>query len=200
MAALQENQQALRVSTAQLERRVELTPERNRQKHRLFDLECALTRAKDAVQVQVNSAEKAQAAFAVQHTDAPREAAPLKSMDTASAVAETSTASIPVQPHAALTDGSVLWAGGRVAAWPVCRCTAVPPDRQVNQRMLYAPRCEEQESQTRFDATLTAAESVICQTGCISLAAYLARREPLQTPWHPMRGRRKPGQRQLASG
>ena len=92
------------------------------------------------------------------------------------------------------------WAGGRLASVPLYRCTAVPPDRQVNQRLLYAPRCEEQESQTRFDATLTAAESVICQTGCISLAAYLARREPLQTPWHPMRGRRKPGQRQLASG
>jgi Uncharacterized protein conserved in bacteria (DUF2325) len=161
LAALQEELEALRASTPQLKTRVDLTRESDRQKNRIVDLERALTQAKDQVLVQVRATEEALAAFALHRVQTEREAAsqPTRQFTTAPAAADESTAT--------LTDRAVLCVGGRPASVPLYRHIV----EKTGGRFLHHDGGE-QESQNRLDATLAAADLVICQTGCISHGAY----------------------------
>ncbi len=161
LAALQDDLQTLRASTPQLKSRIDLTRESDRQKNRIVDLERALTQAKDQVQIQVSATEEALAAFALHRAasacDAPQNQ-PLGE-NTSSAKAD--------EPVTTLSDRAVLCVGGRPASVPLYRHIV----EKTGGRFLHHDGGE-QESQTRLDATLAAADLVICQTGCISHGAY----------------------------
>ena len=161
IAALRDDLEALQASTPQLKSRLDLTRESDRQKNRIVDLERALTQAKDQVQIQVSATEEALAAFALHRAHTGPEAA---SQSTASAVAALPAVN---EPTATLTDRAVLCVGGRPASVPLYRHII----EKTGGRFLHHDGGE-QESQTRLDATLAAADLVICQTGCISHGAY----------------------------
>jgi len=67
----------------------------------------------------------------------------------------------------ALSDRAVLCVGGRTAVVPVYRQVI----ERTGGRFLHHDGGE-QDSATRLDATLAAADLVICQTGCVSHDAY----------------------------
>ncbi len=165
LAALEDDLQTLRASTPQLKSRIELTRESDRQKNRIVDLERALTQAKDQVQIQVSATEEALAAFALHRAQAEREAASHATRHAGSHTA----AALPAteESTATLTDRAVLCVGGRPASVPLYRHIV----EKTGGRFLHHDGGE-QESQTRLDATLAAADLVICQTGCISHGAY----------------------------
>ncbi len=66
-----------------------------------------------------------------------------------------------------LADRSVLCVGGRPASVPLYRLVV----ERTGGRFLHHDGGEE-ESAARLDATLAAADLVICQTGCVSHGAY----------------------------
>ena len=73
----------------------------------------------------------------------------------------------PVAPAIALADKAVLCVGGRPGAVPVYRKLV----EAKGGRFLHHDGGTE-ESSLRLEASLTAADLVICQTGCISHNAY----------------------------
>ena len=83
--------------------------------------------------------------------------------------AATTEAPAPQPPQAAarLDARSVLCVGGRLASVPIYRRVV----ERVGARFLHHDGGDE-DSQQRLDATLAAADLVICQTGCISHGAY----------------------------
>jgi hypothetical protein len=161
IAALRDDLEALHASTPQLKSRVDLTRESDRQKNRIVDLERALTQAKDQVQIQVNATEEALAAFALQHAASARDATQIEPPS------EITSSAKSIELAATLSDRAVLCVGGRPASVPLYRHIV----EKTGGRFLHHDGGE-QESQTRLDATLAAADLVICQTGCISHGAY----------------------------
>jgi Uncharacterized protein conserved in bacteria (DUF2325) len=161
IAALRDDLEALHASTPQLKSRLDLTREGDRQKNRIVDLERALTQAKDQVQIQVSATEEALAAFALQRAASARDATQ------AAQFGENVSSAKSDEPAATLSDRAVLCVGGRPASVPLYRHIV----EKTGGRFLHHDGGE-QESQTRLDATLAAADLVICQTGCISHGAY----------------------------
>jgi hypothetical protein len=82
------------------------------------------------------------------------------------AAAQTAAAAMP-PPSPSLHDRAVLCVGGRPASVPVYRYIV----ERTGGRFLHHDGGEE-ESAAKLDATLAAADLVICQTGCISHNAY----------------------------
>ena len=160
LAAARADLKSLQVSTPQLKSRVELARENDRQKNRIIDLERALTLAKDQALIQAKDGAAALSSMAAQHAESLSEMTARIPSDT-SAEADTQRAS------ALFNDRAVLCVGGRPASVPLYRLIV----EKTGGRFLHHDGGE-QESQTRLDATLAAADLVICQTGCISHGAY----------------------------
>nr|WP_242473385.1 MULTISPECIES: DUF2325 domain-containing protein [Rhodoferax] len=94
------------------------------------------------------------------------QAAELKRLAPQTDAALTDAASAPLKP-VQLEDRAVLCVGGRTASVPQYRDII----ESVGARFAHHDGGEE-ESLTKLDTTLAAADLVICQTGCISHNAY----------------------------
>lgn len=154
---------ALEAAVPQLASRQALAEAHRAQAERLQDLQRALDRARqDAAQWRAR-AEVAEAALARgAHTTAtgtPAGAAPGGA--SLPADGQASAAAVP------LSDRAVLCVGGRAASVPVYRQLV----EDTGGRFLHHDGGEE-HAIARLDATLAAADLVICQTGCISHDAY----------------------------
>jgi len=146
IASLRDGLARLEASVPQLKSRIELAQQGERQNQRLVDLERALTLARQEAERQGRRVDEALAAQALR---TPEAAAAV----TAEAVA--------------LGDRAVLCVGGRPASVPLYRHIV----ERTGGRFLHHDGGEE-ESAARLDATLAAADLVICQTGCVSHGAY----------------------------
>jgi hypothetical protein len=143
LAALRDDLQSLHAQAPGLPRRAELARQVQTQAERIVELERALSRSRP---------------------DALRAATPAD-LPTPVAAAEA-----PVEAAAAappLGDRAVLCVGGRPASVPLYRHIV----ERCGGRFLHHDGGEEHGAQ-RLDATLSAADVVICQTGCISHDAY----------------------------
>jgi hypothetical protein len=152
LAAVREELQALESGVPGLKTRTELTRQCERHIERIHQLERALLAATQEAERQ-----KARADHLVQ--DALVGAfskVPLPQGDEAAS-----------EPVPALGDRAVLCVGGRRAIVPIYRELI----ERAGGRFLHHDGGE-QESVSRLDATLAAADLVICQTGCISHDAY----------------------------
>ncbi len=152
IAALHDERRAIDASVPALKSRADLSRHSQWQGERIVDLERALTQARQEALRQQRLAEEATAALAA---------------GIANAVLN-STAPVAVPSSAPpLADRAVLCVGGRPASVPLYRHII----EQTGGRFLHHDGGEEQ-SAARLDATLAAADLVICQTGCISHDAY----------------------------
>lgn len=148
LAQQRELNEALELAAPQLRTRFELAKEARAQAEQIRDLQRALLVAQHEAERQRRRADEALA-----ERDAWRSAAPA------------TTHATPALP--ALQDRAVLCVGGRTAIVPVYRnlveCSGA--------RFLHHDGGDE-DAIARLDATLAAADLVICQTGCISHDAY----------------------------
>lgn len=163
VASLRDELQALQTQVPGLKHRAELTRQVQAQAERIVDLERALMRARQ-------EADRAR----WRNDDAPqrRPVGEIAAQDASAAPSgQAGPAPIPVvasaPPAAALGDRAVLCVGGRPASVPLYRHIV----ERSGGRFLHHDGGEEQSAQ-RLDATLGAADLVICQTGCISHDAY----------------------------
>ena len=148
VAALREDLRTLEASVPALKSRVELAREGERLVEKVHQLECLLLQARQDAERQRRRADEAVAA--------PKSGTPatLPTVDAAAALAR-------------LHDRAVLCVGGRPASVPAYRRLV----ERTGGRFLHHDGGEE-ESASRLDATLAAADLVICQAGCISHDAY----------------------------
>jgi len=149
IAALREDASALEAAIPGLKTRFELARQCERQLERIQDLERGLLQAR-----QETHNERGRADEAVESLKRQR----------AQPVGDEPTVGIPpVTLHAR----AVLCVGGRTASVPIYRQSI----ERVGGRFLHHDGGEE-DSVARLDASLSAADLVICQTGCISHDAY----------------------------
>lgn len=151
LGLLQEELQALEQAVPALRTRAELARQASEQIERIQALERALLRSRHETERERLRADEAQAALQ-------------SAAATASPGAE---AEEPPLLAEQLVDRAVLCVGGRQASVPVYRQLI----EKVGGRFLHHDGGEE-DSTTRLDTTLAAADLVICQTGCISHDAY----------------------------
>lgn len=95
------------------------------------------------------------------------EAAQLRPKGTAVEAQPAAAAADPAEPPPSLADRSVLCVGGRPASVPLYRLVV----ERTGGRFLHHDGGEE-DNPAKLDATLAAADLVICQTGCVSHDAY----------------------------
>lgn len=153
VATLKESLQALETAMPGLKTRHELARQGERQIERIHELERALALAQEDARMQ-----KLRAQGLAERLHRAEEAAALL----------TAPAPDPeVALGATLDDRAVLCVGGRQASVPVYRQLI----EHAGGRFLHHDGGEE-ESTAKLDATLAAADLVICQTGCISHDAY----------------------------
>ena len=144
LAALRDELQALEAQAPGLKSRAELARQVQAQAERIVSLERALTRARHEVV-----------------REAPRAPEPLP------APVATEDASPVAEAPPPLGDRAVLCVGGRPASVPMYRHIV----ERCGGRFLHHDGGDEHNVQ-RLDATLSAADLVICQAGCISHDAY----------------------------
>lgn len=150
VVTLRDDLQALEAAAPDLRSRVELARATQQQTEQIHTLERALLQAQQDKERRIRQLEIQAVAMARQ---------------------ETSHAAAPAHPAPALPprldDRSVLCVGGRPASVPLYRHIV----EGTGGRFLHHDGGDE-ESVNRLDATLAAADLVICQTGCISHNAY----------------------------
>lgn len=152
IANLKEALQTLEAAAPGLKSRYELARQGERQIERIHQLERALLQSQQDAERQRRQAQ-AWRERAREQDAAPDEAVP---------------APMPSPPAPGrLDDRAVLCVGGRQASVPVYRQLI----EHAGGRFLHHDGGEE-ENTARLDATLAAADLVICQTGCISHDAY----------------------------
>lgn len=95
------------------------------------------------------------------------EAAQVRPKGTAVETQPAAAAGGPAEPPRSLTDRAVLCVGGRPASVPLYRLVV----ERTGGRFLHHDGGEE-DNPAKLDATLAAADLVICQTGCVSHDAY----------------------------
>jgi len=157
IADLWQEQRRFEAEVPALRERSELARQVAEQVERIQDLERALLRSRhEAERERLRAHEALQELHRLQ---AQRDS------DRANVSAELSDS--PETLAAALLDRAVLCVGGRTGSVPVYRQMI----EQGGGRFLHHDGGEE-DSTTRLDSTLAAADLVICQTGCISHDAY----------------------------
>ena len=147
LAVLHDQLQSLQVQAPGLKTRAELARRVQEQTERIADLERQLR--------------------AQQHPQALRELRPLAAVAPAEESAAPAAAAPVAAAPPALGDRAVLCVGGRPASVPLYRHIV----ERCGGRFLHHDGGEEHGAQ-RLDATLSAADLVICQTGCVSHDAY----------------------------
>jgi hypothetical protein len=148
IAALRQELQALEAAVPTLRNRLELARENERHVERLQMLERALLQSRqEADRLRQQNDDLANRLQRRVQADAP--------------------APTPSAPVPRLDDQSVLCVGGRPASVPVYRHLV----ERTGGRFLHHDGGEE-DNPAQLDATLAAADLVICQTGCISHDAY----------------------------
>lgn len=153
LAQTREQLQALEEATPQLKTRFELMRENQRQVERIHELQRAALLLQQEAERQRHRADQAQALL--------RDAA------AAPAGADEQRDAPAAPPERMLRDCAVLCVGGRPASVPVYRQVI----ERTGGRFLHHDGGEE-DNPAKLDATLAAADLVICQTGCISHDAY----------------------------
>jgi hypothetical protein len=154
-AQLREELQTLHAAVPGLKSRSELAGRAEWQAGRIQDLERALNAAQQDTERQKRRADEHAAELLRRDADALA----LTGKDGAAAMA--------ADTPARLDDCSVLCVGGRPASVPLYRHIV----ERTGGRFLHHDGGEE-ESAGKLEATLAAADMVICQTGCISHNAY----------------------------
>jgi Uncharacterized protein conserved in bacteria (DUF2325) len=152
IAALQSDLQALEAAAPGLKSRVELARELERLLGQRHEQQRALLLAKQEAEQQRRRADDLAAALQ------QREAL---------ALALAAAPSASERPAACLDNQAVLCVGGRQASVPIYRQLI----EDTGGRFLHHDGGEE-DSDAKLDATLAAADLVICQTGCVSHNAY----------------------------
>jgi hypothetical protein len=147
--ALREDLQTLEATAPDLRSRVELARVTQQQTEKIHTLERALLIAQQDKERRTRQLDVQAAALARQESHQAAQVSP--------------TPELPVR----LDDRSVLCVGGRPASVPLYRHIV----EGTGGRFLHHDGGDE-ESVARLDATLAAADLVICQTGCISHNAY----------------------------
>jgi hypothetical protein len=149
-AGLREQLQTLQQASPDLPERVALAADKRAQAERILALQRALLQAREEADRQRRRADEALAAAAPRAEPASADEAP------------------PVSPTAStLGDRAVLCVGGRSASVPAYRQVI----ERTGGRFLHHDGGEE-DKVAQLDATLAAADLVICQTGCVSHDAY----------------------------
>lgn len=141
----------LEAAAPQLRERHALTQEVAELRRQVRDLQRDITTAHEQAQRQQVRAEAAQ----------------VRPKGTALETQPAAAAGDPAEPLRSLTDRSVLCVGGRPASVPLYRLVV----ERTGGRFLHHDGGEE-DNPARLDATLAAADLVICQTGCVSHNAY----------------------------
>ena len=160
-ALQQQDLQALEASLPDLLPRADLARALAQQTERTQGLERALLQARHEAERQHRRAD----ALAADLHSLQRQAAALAA---ASATTATTAPTAPPPDHPVrLDDHAVLCVGGRPAAVPLYRLIV----ERSGGRFMHHDGGDE-DSSARLDATLAAADLVICQTGCISHNAY----------------------------
>ena len=149
-ADLREQLQALQQAAPDLPARVALAADKRAQAERILALQRALLQAREEADRQRRRADEAVAATGLRAEPASADEAP----------PAPSTAST-------LSDRAVLCVGGRSASVPAYRQVI----ERTGGRFLHHDGGEE-DKVAQLDATLAAADLVICQTGCVSHDAY----------------------------
>ncbi|HSW04570.1 DUF2325 domain-containing protein [Aquabacterium sp.] len=152
LAQAREQLATLESSAPELRTRFELAQDNRRQAEQIHALQRALLQAEQEAERQRRRAAEATDDLALQRRSMP--AAPAAPADTA--------CSTP-----ALSERAILCVGGRPASVPAYRQLI----ERTGGRFLHHDGGE-QDSVLKLDATLAAADLVICQTGCISHDAY----------------------------
>lgn len=152
IAALHADLQTLEAATPGLRTRFELARDNERHLERNHDLQRALLQAQQEAERQRRRADEL--------------AAELRQRDALAQEAAEATATTDA-PVAHLDNQAVLCVGGRQASVPVYRQLI----EDTGGRFLHHDGGEE-DSEAKLDATLAAADLVICQTGCVSHNAY----------------------------
>jgi hypothetical protein len=147
--ALREDLQTLEAAAPDLRSRVELARVTQQQTEKIHTLERALLLAQQDKERRTRQLEVQAAAIARQESSQAAQVTPA------------------LELPARLDDRSVLCVGGRPASVPLYRHIV----EGTGGRFLHHDGGDE-ESAARLDATLAAADLVICQTGCISHNAY----------------------------
>lgn len=151
LAGLQEELEAVHAAEPGLRKRQALSAQLEHQQQRLQQLERALNEARTVAERERRRADEAMGALAALQASLAQEQV--------AAEAET------VLPE--LTSRAVLCVGGRPSVVPIYRQLI----ERTGGRFLHHDGGEE-DAQTRLDASLAAADLVICQTGCVSHDAY----------------------------
>lgn len=150
---LREQLAAIEAAAPQLRTRFDLTRQNHEQAERIEQLQRQLLQARQEAQARQRQLDEAQAR--IEHLGRLVEAAPVLS------------AAEPELPAEALLDRVVLCVGGRAAGVPVYRQLI----ERTGGRFVHHDGGE-QDSTSRLDTSLAAADLVICQTGCVSHDAY----------------------------
>lgn len=151
LAGLQDELEALHAAEPGLRRRQALSAQLEHQQQRLQQLERALNDTRMQFERERRRADEAQAALLALQAAQMQVLAPAES-----------EAALPE-----LTSRAVLCVGGRPSVVPIYRQLI----ERTGGRFLHHDGGEE-DAQTRLDASLAAADLVICQTGCVSHDAY----------------------------
>lgn len=152
IAALTEDLQALEAASPGLRNRLELARECESQFERNYELQRQLLRSRQECERQLRRAEELEAEL--QRRDAAQPA-----------TIEQGRAEVELPGR--LDERAVLCVGGRTASVPIYRQLV----EGTGGRFLHHDGGEE-DNPNKLDATLAAADLVICQTGCISHDAY----------------------------
>ena len=153
LALQREHLATLEAAVPHLHDRQQLSQEAGDLRTRVQDLQRELTAVREQLQRQRLRAEAA--ALAARPPGAPADAPPA------------GPATAAAQPPGSLTDCAVLCVGGRPASVPLYRRVV----ERTGGRFLHHDGGDE-DNPARLDATLAAADLVICQTGCVSHGAY----------------------------
>jgi hypothetical protein len=154
MASLREELMALEAAVPALRARTELARQVQRQQERIQELERSVAQGQQDAQREARRADAAlQALHALQEAQAR-------------AGAEPPAEPLP-EPVPLLGERAILCVGGRAASVPVYRQTI---EREGGRFLHHDGGGEDNVSM--LDASLAAADLVICQTGCISHDAY----------------------------
>ncbi len=156
ISALEQRLRQLEAAAPGLESRLALRDDNRHQLERVQQLQRALQRA----ELALPQARRGHPPAAVPHTPPDAQACE-DSTGPAGKTTSTGTTRLPLARHA------VLCVGGRRASVPVYRALI----ERVGGRFLQHDGGDE-DSAARLDATLLAADLVICQTGCLSHDAY----------------------------
>lgn len=149
LAELRERLQALEQAAPDLPERLALVADKRAQAARILALQRALLQAREDAERHRRRADGALAEAQGGTTDARPDDTP------------------PPPEPAALSDRAVLCVGGRSASVPAYRQVI----ERTGGRFLHHDGGEE-DKVAQLDATLAAADLVICQTGCVSHDAY----------------------------